>query len=179
MLAPEAKRDDRGYFARAFCMRECAERGLLVAFVQANIAGTNRRGTIRGLHYQVAPAEEAKLVRCTRGAVWDVMVDMRPTSPTRLQWFGIELTAENQRQVYVPRGFAHGYQCLVDDSELFYFVTAFYSPDEERGIRWNDPALSISWPISDNPELSPKDRAWPDLDVHHTPMLSGTTKETR
>jgi dTDP-4-dehydrorhamnose 3,5-epimerase len=158
----EPRRDERGFFARAWCRREFEAHGLSVAIVQSNLSHTNRKGTIRGLHYQVAPYREAKLVRCVRGAIWDVMIDLRPDSPTYLGWTGVELTAENHRQAYVPEGFAHGYQTLAADSEVLYHVSACYSPDAERGIRWSDPLFAIDWPESDR-TASPKDDAWPDF----------------
>lgn len=163
VVAPDPRTDERGFFARAFCQREFAAHGLETGLVQANVSGSRHAGTIRGLHYQVAPAEETKLMRCIRGSVWDVVVDLRPESPTFGQWFGTELSADNRRQLYVPRGFAHGYQTLVDDAEMFYLVSAFHSPEHERGIRWNDPAFAIDWPVRDSLHLSPKDRAWPDF----------------
>lgn len=158
----EPRRDERGSFSRAFCEREHTEHGLEGKFVQANLSKTHRRGTIRGLHYQLPPAEEAKLVRCIRGAVFDVLVDLRPGSPTFRSWQGVELTADNDRQLYVPKGCAHGYQTLADDTELYYLASAFYSPQHERGIRWDDPAFGIQWAITENVELSPKDLNWPD-----------------
>jgi len=180
VLALAPREDERGFFARTFCQRESLEHGLETSFVQANVSMTRCRGTIRGLHYQVAPSEEAKLVRCTRGAVWDVVLDLRPDSPTRRRWFGVELTADNHRQLYVPKGCAHGYQTLADDTELFYLVSVFYSPSDERGIRWNDPAFAIDWPVRDGVELSPKDRSWPDypLDTLQGQPAVSVTKET-
>ena len=148
-MAPDPRTDERGFFARAFCQREFAALGLETGLVQANVSGSRHAGTIRGLHYQVAPAEETKLMRCIRGSAWDVIVDLRPESRTFGQWFGTELSADNRRQLYVPRGFAHGYQTLVDDAEMFYLVSAFHSPEHERGIRWNDPAFAIHWPVLD------------------------------
>jgi len=168
----EPRRDERGSFSRAFCEREHADHGLEGTFVQANLSKTHRRGTIRGLHYQCEPAEEAKLVRCIRGAAFDVVVDLRPGSPTFRTWQGVELTANNSRQLYVPKGCAHGYQTLADDTELFYLASAFYSPQDERGIRWDDPAFGIQWPITETVELSPKDRNWPDFAL--TPLTDET-----
>jgi dTDP-4-dehydrorhamnose 3,5-epimerase len=181
VLALDPREDERGFFARAFCQRESLEHGLEASFVQANVSVTRRRGTIRGLHYQVAPSEEAKLVRCTRGAVWDVVLDVRPGSPTCGGWFGIELTADNHRQLYVPKGCAHGYQTLADDTELFYLVSAFYSPADEHGIRWNDPAFAIDWPVRDSVEISPKDASWPDfpLETLRGQAAVSVTKEIR
>jgi len=162
VVEPQLREDERGFFARAWCEREFSERNLASRMVQANISGSRKRGTLRGLHYQTAPHEEAKLVRCTRGAIYDVIVDLRSGSPSRAQWFGVELTADNRRMLYVPEGFAHGYQTLADDTEVTYQVSAFYAPDVERGLRWNDSAFGIEWPITDNVTLSEKDKAWPD-----------------
>jgi len=163
MIDLERRTDERGFFARAFCETEFAQRGLVTGFVQGNIATSVRKGTIRGLHYQVAPAEEAKLVRCSRGAIWDVIVDLRPDSKTYLKWCGIELSDANGRQMYVPQGCAHGYQTLIDDAEVSYLVSASYAPAYERGIRWDDPLFNIEWPIVSHVDVSPKDRAWPDF----------------
>jgi dTDP-4-dehydrorhamnose 3,5-epimerase len=165
VLELERRADERGFFARTLCRREFTEHELTADFVQANIAYSARRGTIRGLHYQVAPHQEVKLVRCVRGAIWDVIIDLRSESATYLEWFGVELTAESGRQLYIPKDFAHGYQTLVDDSEISYLVSAFYSSSAERGIRWDDPQFSIAWPETANPTISPKDRLWPDYEV--------------
>lgn len=159
LLELEERRDDRGFFARTFCARELEAHGLDPTVAQANVAVTFRRGTMRGMHYQVPPAEETKLVTCTRGAIYDVMVDLRPDSPTYKQHFGVELSAENRRSVYVPRGFAHGYLSLTDDVEARYHVGQFYSPGHERGFRWDDPAFGIEWPIEPT-VVSEKDRSW-------------------
>jgi dTDP-4-dehydrorhamnose 3,5-epimerase len=164
LLDLERRADTRGFFARTWCKNEFASRGLTTDFVQANLACSLRRGTLRGLHYQVAPFGEVKLVCCLQGAIWDVMVDLRPDSSTYRQWFGVELNAIDRRQVYVPAGVAHGYQSLVDDAVVSYQVSEFYTPAAERGVRWNDPAFSVQWPIS-IPSLSPKDEAWPDVPV--------------
>jgi dTDP-4-dehydrorhamnose 3,5-epimerase len=155
--------DDRGYFARAWCRNEFAAVGVDFDPVQANMSGSRKRGTVRGLHYQVAPHEEAKLIRCVRGAVFDVIVDLREGSPTYGQWTGAELTADNKRALLVPRGFAHAYQTLADDSEVIYFVSAFYAPGAEKGLRWNDPGIGIEWPITEGVTVSDKDVAWPDF----------------
>jgi dTDP-4-dehydrorhamnose 3,5-epimerase len=153
--------------ARTWCRKESARYGLATDFVQANLSYTERKGTIRGLHYQVEPFGEVKLVRCARGAIWDVIIDLRPESSTYMQWFGVELSAGNRRQLYVPRNFAHGYQTLVDDTDVMYNVSEFYVPEAERGIRWNDPAFSIDWPQSTELTISAKDQNWPDFtDLH-------------
>jgi dTDP-4-dehydrorhamnose 3,5-epimerase len=158
----ERRGDERGFFARAWCQEEFAARGLGTNLVQANIAFSQRAGTLRGLHYQVKPHEEAKLVRCTRGAVYDVIVDLRPESPTYLQWVSVELTADNRTMLYVPEGFVHGYQTLTDNAEVLYQVSHVYSPESERGVRWDDPAVGIEWPKIDTRIISEKDRSWPN-----------------
>lgn len=160
----EKRGDDRGFFARLFCEREFAQAGLETHFVQINNSLSARRGTLRGLHYQLPPAAEVKVVRCVRGALWDVILDLRAGSPTFGKWFGAELSAENRRMMYVPRGFAHGFITLADDSEAVYLVSAVYSPENERGVRFDDPAHGISWPIGPS-EISDKDRNWPDLNA--------------
>ena len=158
----EPREDERGFFARAFCKNELAEHGLPNEIVQANLSFNHRRGTLRGMHMQTPPHGEDKMVRCIAGAIWDAIVDLRPGSPTYLKWFGVELSAANRLMLYVPKGFAHGYQSLTDGSEVLYMVTQFYTPGAERGLRWNDPAFGIPWPVGD-PILSPKDAAAPDF----------------
>ena len=152
--------DARGRFLRAWCQREFAEQGIDFLPVQANMGLSTRSGTIRGLHYQIEPALEAKLVRCTRGAVFDVLVDLRPASPTYRTWFGAELSADNARMLYVPVGCAHGCQSMVDDTEILYLTSAFYEPSTVRGIRYDDPAFRIAWPLAPT-EVSDQDRRWP------------------
>jgi len=161
----EPRADERGYFARVWCAREFEEQGLESRFVQCNVAYNNKKATLRGMHYQSSPYAEVKLVRCTKGAVYDVIVDMRPGSDSYLGWTGVELTDDNHRMLYVPEGFAHGYVTLQDDSELFYQVSQFYTPQAEGGVRWNDPAVGIQWPDVGELLISDKDRAWPMLDV--------------
>ena len=163
LIGPEPRRDERGFFARLWCRDEFARRGLNAAFVQCNDAFSAQRGTLRGLHYQAAPHQEVKLIRCVRGAVFDVIVDVRPDSTTYLAWFGAELTAENRAMLYVPEGCAHGYLTLTDGSEVVYPVSAPYEPGAERGIRWNDPRFGIEWPLTDGLTVSPKDEQWPDF----------------
>ena len=158
----EPRRDERGFFARGYCEREFAEHGLKTGLVQANLSQNFRKGTVRGMHYQRAPHAEAKLVRCVNGAVYDAIIDLRPESPTYLKWTAAELTRENRRMLYVPEGFAHGYQSLADDSEVLYLVTESYSPEFEAAVRWNDPLFGISWPLADV-TLSPKDATHPDF----------------
>ena len=155
--------DERGFFARGFCARELAEAGMNPQIAQANISYNKQRGILRGLHYQLAPHAEAKLVRCTKGAIWDVIVDMRSDSDTFKQWHAAELTAERHNMLYVPEGFAHGYLVLEDHTELFYSASAFYAPGAEKGLRWNDPTLAIDWPMKENLLISDKDQQWPDF----------------
>lgn len=155
--------DDRGFFARLFCAEEFAAHGLESRFAQANNSLTGRRHTLRGMHYQLPPAAEVKLVRCVRGSLFDVVADLRPDSPTYGKWFGAELTADNRRMLYVPRGCAHGFLTLQDDTEALYLVSDAYAPQQERGLRFDDPFLSIAWPATPA-ELSGKDAAWPAFD---------------
>ena len=153
--------DDRGFFARAWCRKEFEEHGLNPNFVQANNALSHRKNTLRGLHFQVAPDEEAKLIRCIQGAIFDVVVDLRPASSTYKQWFGIELSMENRKMLYVSENFAHGYVSLKDNTEVFYLVSHYYSPDSEKGYCWDDPAFGIQWPVRKDLIVSEKDRQWP------------------
>lgn len=154
--------DDRGFFARSFCAEEFTAHGLVGEFVQANVAFNAQRGTLRGLHYQAEPRPEPKLVRCTRGAVFDVAVDLRRDSPTFRGWVGRELTAENHRAVYIPAGCAHGLLTLDDDTEVSYLMGAAYDPRLARGVRWNDPAFAIDWPMAPA-VISDRDAAFPDF----------------
>jgi dTDP-4-dehydrorhamnose 3,5-epimerase len=154
--------DERGFFARSFCRDEFAAHGLRSSFVQCNISFNARRGTLRGLHFQASPHEEAKLVRCTRGAVFDVIVDLRKASATYRQWIAVELGADNHRMLYVPEGFAHGFQTLEDASEVFYQMSETFRPEASRGVRWNDPAFGIDWPLA-NPTVSARDADYPDF----------------
>ena len=160
----EKRGDERGFFARLFCENEFAQAGLETRFVQINNSLSASKGTLRGLHYQLPPAAEVKVVRCVRGALWDVILDLRAGSPSFGKWFGAELSAENRTMMYVPRGFAHGFVTLTDDAEAIYLVSAEYSPDNERGVRYDDPAVGIEWPLAPA-EISDKDRSWPDLDA--------------
>ena len=159
----ERRGDHRGFFARSFCVREFAAQGLETNFVQMNNSLTQSKGTLRGMHYQLPPAAEVKVVRCLRGRLYDVIVDLRPDSFTYRQSFGHELSADNRTMMYVPRGFAHGLLTLADDTEALYLVSAEYAPDQERGLRWNDPALAIQLPAP-VAEISAKDGSWPDFD---------------
>lgn len=162
LLEPEPISDSRGLFTRLWCEREAAERGLSPHWVQQNLSLSVAAGTFRGLHYQLPPNAEAKLIRCSRGAIWDVAVDLRPDSPTRLQWYGAQLSAENRRALYVPEGCAHGFLSLSENSEVQYLVSAFYAPSCERGLRWDDPALRLELPAAVL-HISPKDSSWPRL----------------
>lgn len=157
----EKREDDRGFFARTWCKREFEEHGLTTHMVQSNISFNKIKGTIRGMHFQAVPYREVKLVRCTRGSMYDVIVDLRPESSTFRQWIGVELTSDNYRMVYVPEGFAHGYQTLEDNTEVAYQVSQFYLPDFERGLRYDDPQIGIDWPVN-NKIISDKDKGWPD-----------------
>jgi dTDP-4-dehydrorhamnose 3,5-epimerase len=159
----ERREDPRGFFARTFCANEFAEHGLNTRIVQANLSWNPRQGTLRGMHFQRAPHAEVKVVRATRGAIRDVIIDLRPESPTFKEWIAVDLTAENGRALYVPEGFAHGFQTLVPDCEVHYLVTEFYTPEAEGGVRWDDPAFGIEWPDPENAFLSEKDAAWPDF----------------
>ena len=154
--------DERGFFGRVFCRREFAKMGLNPDMTQGNVSFNHKKGTVRGLHFQNPPYMEAKLVSCTRGAIFDVVVDLRTNSPTYLHWYGVTLTERNRDRLYVPEGFAHGYQTLIDNSEFFYHSTAVYQANEENGIRWNDPALDILWPVTLGIIISDKDQNWPD-----------------
>jgi dTDP-4-dehydrorhamnose 3,5-epimerase len=158
----EPLQDERGYFARTWCRREFTAHGLNDRLVQCSLSLTRRRGTLRGLHYQAPPHAEDKLVRCTQGAVHDVVVDLRPDSATFCRYFAVQLSAETHRAVYVPTGCAHGFQTLTDDVVVFYQMTEFYAPDAGRGVRWNDPRFGIRWPIA-TPILSARDAAYPDF----------------
>lgn len=163
ILEPEPISDNRGFFARVWDQKEFAERGLTPSFVQANMSFNPAAGTLRGMHYQASPHEEAKIIRCTRGSFYDAIIDLRSNSPTYMQWLGVELTADNRLALFVPEGFAHGYQTLEENSEAFYQVSEFYTPGAERGIRWDDPAFGIEWPEVPSRTISDKDRSWPDF----------------
>jgi dTDP-4-dehydrorhamnose 3,5-epimerase len=167
ILDVEKREDSRGFFARAFCQNEFEKHGLKPLIAQANLAYNRTKGTLRGMHFQTPPAAETKLVRCTRGAILDIIVDLRPESPTYLEHIEVELTVDNYRALYVPERFAHGYQALVDDTETSYQVGEFYSPQHERALRYDDPRLGLSWPlpvsvISDKDKAAPLLRDWED-----------------
>jgi dTDP-4-dehydrorhamnose 3,5-epimerase len=164
VIEPQPIRDERGFFSYLFDAREAAAHGLRVGVVQVKLSYNVSKGTLRGMHYQAPPAAEVKLVRCTRGAVWDIIVDVRPDSPTYLQHIGVELSAENRKSLYVPQLFAHGYQTLTDDAEVVYQVDEYYAPQTERGLRYDDPVLQLKWPIPVE-SVSKKDQSWPLLEL--------------
>jgi len=158
----ELREDERGFLARTFCENEFSEHGLNIRWPQCNLTQTKKRGMIRGMHFQASPRPEVKLVRCAAGAIFDVAVDVRPNSPTFGKWEGYELAAQNRRMLYIPGGFAHGFQCLADNSEVFYQMSEFFFADLSRGVRWNDPTVGIKWPLPD-PILSERDKNLPLL----------------
>lgn len=164
----EPKTDERGFFARAFCSEEFAARGLCSTFPQANISWNERRGTLRGMHYQRAPFGEPKIVRVTRGRIYDVALDLRESSPTFRRWTAVELSAENRRALYLPEGIAHGFQTLEDDSEILYWMGERYVSDSAAGVRWNDPAFAIDWPI-EPPIVSDRDASFADFPADLSP----------
>lgn len=155
--------DERGFFARAWDEKEFAQAGLETRVVQCNNSLSRHKGTLRGMHFQKSPYEEVKLIRCIRGAIYDVIVDLRADSSTYRSWVGVELSDDNRRSLYVPKGFAHGFQTLTDDAETFYMVSEFYTPEAEGGIRWDDPAIGIEWPMEPT-QISDKDASWPYLE---------------
>jgi dTDP-4-dehydrorhamnose 3,5-epimerase len=155
--------DERGFFARTYCFREFEAHGLNPRVVQCNMSYNLKKGTLRGMHYQVPPFEEAKLVRCTRGAIHDIIVDIRPDSPTFKDYCSLQLTADNKLALYIPEGFAHGFLTIEDNTEIFYQMSEFYSPESARGFRWNDPAFAIPWPASIE-VISERDRTYPDFE---------------
>ncbi len=153
--------DDRGFFSRIFCRKEFEQHGLIPDIMQGNMSWNKTKGTLRGMHYQHDPYQETKFIRCTRGAIYDVIIDLRKDSPTYKQHIGVELTADNRRALFVPKDFAHGFITLQDDTEVFYLVSQSYQPGSEGGIRWDDPQFQIQWPLSPSC-ISPKDASWPD-----------------
>jgi len=158
----EKREDERGFFARSWCQHEFKDHGLNPSLAQCNVSFNTRKGTLRGMHFQVKPDEEARSVRCTQGSIYDVIIDLRPDSPTFKNWIAEELTAENYRMVYVPEGFAHGFLTLEDRTEVFYQMSQFYAPASARGVRWNDPAFAIQWPMAVQ-VISDRDRSYPDF----------------
>ena len=162
----DKREDERGFFARLFCINEFDQNQADRNIVQINNSLSRDKGTLRGIHYQLSPKSETKIVRCIKGSLWDVFVDLRPDSPTFLQWFGETLSAENRRMMFVPKGFGHGFITLEPDTEAIYFVTEFYSPEHERGLRWDDPKIGIEWPI-EPVIISEKDRQHKDFDINY------------
>jgi dTDP-4-dehydrorhamnose 3,5-epimerase len=163
IVRPEAREDERGFLARVWCQREFLAHGLNPTLMQCSISFSKAKGTLRGMHYQVPPHEEAKLVRCTAGAIYDVAIDLRPSSPTFRQWLATELTAANRAMLYVPEGVAHGFQTLEDDVEVLYQMSNSYAPESARGVRCDDPAFGITWPLPVT-AIAPRDRSWPSFD---------------
>lgn len=163
IVEPELAKDERGLFARLWCQKEFSNNGLNPNLAQISIAFNHKKGTIRGMHFQVSPNEEAKLVRCTSGAIYDVIIDLRPASKTYKQWFSTEIVAESYKMIYVPEGFAHGYQTLEDNTEVVYHMSQFFSPEHYSGVRWNDPVFKIKWPSPENVIISDKDKNHPNF----------------
>ena len=170
--------DERGFFARGWCREEFTEHGLNPDMVQLNVGFSHKQGTLRGMHYQERPHQEAKLIRCTRGVIFDVIIDLRPASPTCRQWYGAELTAENAHMLYAPEGFAHGYQTLVDGAEMYYFTSAFYASPAARGVRYNDPVFDIQWPLAVT-AISEADQKWPDYHASDTELITDSPPTER
>lgn len=164
LIELEIKKDYRGFFARSWDSEVFKKEGLNSKLAQCNISFSKKKGTLRGMHYQIAPYEESKLIRCTSGLIYDVIIDLRKNSNTYRKWAGFELSAKDYRMLYVPEGFAHGFQSLEDNTEIFYQVSQYYNPDYERGIRWNDPSFNIVWPL-DEITISDKDKSWKDFAV--------------
>jgi dTDP-4-dehydrorhamnose 3,5-epimerase len=173
LVSLEKIEDERGYFARSWCANEFDDQGLESRLAQCNVSFNRTKGTLRGMHYQIPPFAETKLVRCTRGALFDVIIDLRPESATFTRWLGIELTPDNGMMVYVPAGFAHGFQTLMDRTEVFYQMSEFYSPTHGRGVRWDDPMFGIEWPL-DVKVISERDRRYPDSERGQFLDLAGS-----
>ncbi len=159
----DPKEDERGFLARTFCKKEFAKKGLQTEIAQANLSFNAKKATLRGMHFQEAPFAEAKLVQCLQGAVYDVIIDLRPESETHRHWLAVELKADGGQLLYVPEGFAHGFQTLEDNSVIYYLMFEYFAPEYARGVRWDDPAFGIKWPLPD-PVISDKDRQWPDYE---------------
>ena len=163
IIEPDTYTDERGFFSRNWSQKEFEAHGLVETFVESNTSRSVKTGTLRGMHFQAAPYAQAKLVRCTAGAIYDVIIDLRPDSPSFKRWEAVELSAENRLSLYIPRGFAHGFQTLLDDSEVFYQVSAYYEPSSAGGVRWNDPAFGIEWPEATRTIIA-RDNKYPDFD---------------
>jgi dTDP-4-dehydrorhamnose 3,5-epimerase len=169
IIEPERLEDERGFFARTWCRKEFEARGLNPCLVQCNISFNRNKGTLRGMHFQIPPHAEAKLVRCTMGAIYDVILDLRPDSPTIKQWVAVELTAENRKMLYAPEGLAHGFLTLIDNTEVFYQMSASYHPESARGVRWDDPAFAILWPLDRPGHISVRDKSLPLFRLGESP----------
>lgn len=163
IIEPERLADERGFFARTWCQKELASHGLENRLVQCSISYNPKKGTLRGMHFQTSPWEEVKIVRCTSGEIYDVVIDLRPDSPTFKKWFGLNLSQEERNMLYIPKGFAHGFMTLSDEVEVFYQMSEFYSPDHSGGLRWNDPAFGIHWPMAVQ-LISERDNTYPDFE---------------
>lgn len=161
----ETFEDDRGFFAQSWSPRELAEHGLEAPLVESAISFNKKKGTLRGMHYQASPHGQAKIVRCTRGSIYDVIIDLRTGSPTFKQWVGAELTSRNRLMLYVPKGCAHGFQTLEDETEVFYNMSHFYTPESSRGVRWNDPAFAVHWPTTEGVIINERDQSYPDFRI--------------
>jgi len=159
----EKLKDERGFFARSFCKREFEQHGLNTNVVQYNLSFSKKKGTLRGMHYQIKPHQETKLINCVRGAIYDVIIDLRPNSTTYKKWLSLELSVDDYKMIYVPEGFAHGFQTLEDNTAVYYLVSEFYTPEYERGVRWNDPMFNITWPDAVPTVISEKDKSYEDF----------------
>lgn len=164
VIEPEMLKDERGFFARTFCTEEFAAHGISPDVIQCNVSFNKLKGTLRGMHYQLEPHGEAKLVRCTKGAIYDVIIDLRPDSETYMSWISEELNENNYKMLFIPRGFAHGFQSLHDDTEVFYQMSNIFVPQAARGIKWNDPAFNIKWPLAPT-VISQKDKSYPEFNM--------------
>jgi dTDP-4-dehydrorhamnose 3,5-epimerase len=165
LIEPERKEDQRGFFARTWCQEEFEDQGLNPKLVQCSVSFYNKKGTLRGMHFQVAPFEETKLVRCTKGEIFDVIIDLRPDSQTFKKYFSVLLNEENRLMLYIPPGFAHGFQTMTDNAEVFYQMSQLYSPEHARGVRWNDPVFGIQWPPEDKRIIIDRDLNYPDFSL--------------
>lgn len=163
VIEVDRREDDRGFFARSWCQKEFAEHGLNPNLVQCNISFNLKQGTLRGMHYQAKPHQEAKLVRCVKGGIYDVIIDLRPDSPTFTDWFSVDLNSENRKMIYIPEGMAHGCQTLADNTEVFYQMSEFFCSESARGVRWDDPIFGIDWPEISQRVISEKDRSYPNF----------------
>ncbi len=166
LIKPELHEDERGFFARSFCKKEFKAHGLVDEYVQCNISFNKKKGTLRGMHFQKSPYEETKLVCCIRGSIFDVVIDLRADSKTFKKWIGMELSSKDKRILYIPKGFAHGFVTLTDNTEVYYQMSEYYSPEHLDGVRWDDPTFNIIWPINDPPQISDKDKGYNFLNEH-------------